>query len=67
MRNNFNKTKISDLKKVLMKINEREVKYQTVIRELVKRYIMKRQQKDQTEGVTEDDLNEIKQDVSAFR
>ena len=28
---------------------------------------MKRQQKDQTEGVTEDDLNEIKQDVSAFR
>lgn len=50
-----------------MKINEREVKYQTVIRELVKRYIMKRQQKDQTEGVTEDDLNEIKQDISAFR
>jgi hypothetical protein len=28
---------------------------------------MKRQQKDQTEGVTEDDLNEIKQDISAFR
>ncbi len=53
--------------KILLKINEREVKYQTVIRELVKRYIMKRQQKDQTEGVTEDDLNEIKQDVSAFR
>ncbi|CAF5154217.1 unnamed protein product, partial [Rotaria magnacalcarata] len=53
--------------KVLVKINEREIKYQTVIRELVKRYIMKRQQKDQTEGVTEDDLNEIKQDVSAFR
>ncbi|CAF1011617.1 unnamed protein product [Adineta ricciae] len=55
------------IKKILLKINEREVKYQTVIRELVKRYIMKRQQKDQTEGVTEDDLNEIKQDVSAFR
>jgi transient receptor potential cation channel subfamily C protein 4 len=55
------------IKKILVKINEREVKYQTVIRELVKRYIMKRQQKDQTEGVTEDDLNEIKQDVSAFR
>jgi len=28
---------------------------------------MKRQQKDKTEGVTEDDLNEIKQDISAFR
>ncbi|CAF0722199.1 unnamed protein product [Adineta ricciae] len=55
------------IKKLLSKINEREIKYQTVIRELVKRYIMKRQQKDQTEGVTEDDLNEIKQDVSAFR
>ncbi|CAF2347246.1 unnamed protein product [Rotaria sp. Silwood2] len=55
------------IKKILVKINEREIKYQTVIRELVKRYIMKRQQKDQTEGVTEDDLNEIKQDVSAFR
>ncbi|UJR21541.1 hypothetical protein I4U23_024626 [Adineta vaga] len=55
------------IKKMLSKINEREIKYQTVIRELVKRYIMKRQQKDQTEGVTEDDLNEIKQDVSAFR
>ncbi|CAF4096888.1 unnamed protein product, partial [Rotaria magnacalcarata] len=53
--------------KILSKINEREIKYQTVIRELVKRYIMKRQQKDQTEGVTEDDLNEIKQDISAFR
>ena len=52
---------------MLAKINEREIKYQTVIRELVKRYIMKRQQKDQTDGVTEDDLNEIKQDVSAFR
>ncbi|CAF1233142.1 unnamed protein product [Rotaria sordida] len=55
------------IKKILSKINEREIKYQTVIRELVKRYIMKRQQKDQTEGVTEDDLNEIKQDISAFR
>ncbi|CAF1024320.1 unnamed protein product [Adineta steineri] len=55
------------IKKLLSKINERELKYQTVIRELVKRYIMKRQQKDQTEGVTEDDLNEIKQDISAFR
>ncbi|CAF3415487.1 unnamed protein product [Rotaria sp. Silwood1] len=55
------------IKKIISKINEREIKYQTVIRELVKRYIMKRQQKDQTEGVTEDDLNEIKQDISAFR
>lgn len=57
----------SRLQKIISKIHEREIKYQAVIRELVKRYIMKRQQREQTEGVTEDDLNEIKQDVSAFR
>ncbi|CAF0879664.1 unnamed protein product [Didymodactylos carnosus] len=55
------------INKVMSKMKERDLKYDTVIRELVKRYIMKRQQKDQTEGVTEDDLNEIKQDISAFR
>ena len=40
---------------------------QNVMRDLVKRYIMKRQKAGQTEGVTEDDLNEIKQDISSFR
>ena len=35
--------------------------------DLVKRYIMSRQSSLQTEEVTEDDLQEIKQDISAFR
>ena len=33
----------------------------------MKRYIMSRQNELQTEEVTEDDLQEIKQDISAFR
>ena len=37
------------------------------MQDLVKRYIMKRQRGSQTEGVTEDDINEIKQDINAFR
>lgn len=37
------------------------------MRDLVKRYIMKRTRGEKTEGVTEDDLNEIKQDISSFR
>ena len=37
------------------------------MRDLVKRYIMQQQRGSQTEGVTEDDLNEIKQDISSFR
>lgn len=51
----------------MKKIGEREFKYQSVMKELVKRYIMKKQQRDQNAGVTEDDLNEIKQDISGFR
>jgi transient receptor potential cation channel subfamily C protein 4 len=51
----------------MKKISEREYKYQLVVKELVKRYIMKKQQRDLNAGVTEDDLNEIKQDISALR
>ena len=51
----------------MKKISEREYKYQVVIKELVKRYIMKKQQRDLNAGVTEDDLNEIKQDISGLR
>jgi hypothetical protein len=51
----------------MKKISEREYKYQLVIKELVKRYIMKKQQRDLNAGVTEDDLNEIKQDISGLR
>ena len=51
----------------MKKISEREYKYHVVIKELVKRYIMKKQQRDLNAGVTEDDLNEIKQDIAGFR
>ena len=37
------------------------------MRDLVKRYIMQQQKGSANEGVTEDDLNEIKQDISSFR
>ncbi len=51
----------------MKKISEREYKYNVVIKELVKRYIMRKQQRDLNAGVTEDDLNEIKQDIAGFR
>lgn len=51
----------------MKKISEREYKYQAVMKELVKRYIMRKQQRDLNAGVTEDDLNEIKQDISSLR
>ena len=38
------------------------------MRDLIKRYIMKKQRsRHGGEGVTEDDINELKQDVSSFR
>ena len=37
------------------------------MRDLIKRYIMAQQRGAQDDGVTEDDLNEIKQDISSFR
>ncbi len=51
----------------MKKISEREYKYSVVIKELVKRYIMRKQQRNLNAGVTEDDLNEIKQDIAGFR
>jgi len=35
--------------------------------DLVKRYVMKRQRSANADGVNEDDVNEIKQDISSFR
>ncbi|XP_076446339.1 short transient receptor potential channel 4-like [Babylonia areolata] len=56
------------IRKIVKKLNEREMKYQAVMRDLVKRYIMHKQRTRQGgEGVTEDDINELKQDVSSFR
>ncbi|XP_023336908.1 transient receptor potential-gamma protein [Eurytemora carolleeae] len=47
--------------------SERDIKYQTIMRNLVRRYVTQEQRKAENEGVTEDDVNEIKNDISAFR
>ena len=48
-------------------MNEKEQRHAAVMRELVNRYLMHRQIHDEGQGVTEEDLNEIKGDISAFR
>ncbi|OON22951.1 hypothetical protein X801_01137 [Opisthorchis viverrini] len=48
-------------------IKEREARYMVVMRELTKRYIMKKLRAAEFEPVGADDLNEIKGDISAFR
>ncbi|WAQ99587.1 TRPG-like protein [Mya arenaria] len=56
------------IRKVVKKLNEREIRYQAVMRDLIKRYVMAKQRSPQRgEGVTEDDVNELKQDISSFR
>ncbi|XP_015431311.1 PREDICTED: transient receptor potential-gamma protein [Dufourea novaeangliae] len=47
--------------------SERDFRYQSIMRNLVRRYVTVEQRKAESEGVTEDDVNEIKQDISAFR
>ena len=37
------------------------------MRNLVRRYVTQEQRKSENQGVTEDDVNEIKNDISAFR
>ena len=37
------------------------------MKQLVKRYITRKQQRNLNSGVTEDDINEIKQDISGLR
>lgn len=37
------------------------------MRNLVRRYVTEEQRKADNQGVTEDDVNEIKQDISSFR
>uniref|UniRef100_K1S2W3 Transient receptor potential-gamma protein n=1 Tax=Magallana gigas TaxID=29159 RepID=K1S2W3_MAGGI len=56
------------IRKIVKKINEKEIRYQRVMRDLIKRYIMQKQRGPlRGEGVTEDDVQEIKQDISSFR
>ena len=37
------------------------------MRDLIQRYLIKRQRDEENQGITEDDLAEIKGDISAFR
>lgn len=55
------------MQKIVKKVNEKEARYQAVMCDLIKRYLMHRQKAEDNQGVTEDDLNEIKGDISAFR
>ncbi|CAL1277107.1 unnamed protein product [Larinioides sclopetarius] len=47
--------------------SERDLRYKKIMRNLVRRYVTKEQRNADNQGVTEDDVNEIKQDISAFR
>ncbi|EFX85740.1 hypothetical protein DAPPUDRAFT_309057 [Daphnia pulex] len=44
-----------------------EIRHMEVMRLLVRRYVTAEQKKSEEMGVTEDDVNEIKQDISSFR
>ena len=53
--------------KLASRMKELERKYQDVLTNLTQRYIANVKKSSDVEPVTEDDLNEIKQDISAFR
>ena len=44
-----------------------EKRYSDVIRCIVRRYVMAEQKKQEDFGITEDDVNEIRQDINKFR
>ncbi|XP_025986814.1 transient receptor potential-gamma protein isoform X2 [Solenopsis invicta] len=55
------------IRRKVKQASERDFRYQSIMRNLVRRYVTVEQRKTEGEGVTEDDVNEIKQDISAFR
>ncbi|KAL5962678.1 Transient receptor potential-gamma protein, partial [Taenia solium] len=55
------------MREKVQKVNKKEQRHAAVMHELVNRYLMHRQMHVDNQGVTEDDLNEIKGDISAFR
>ncbi|GBM25717.1 Transient receptor potential-gamma protein [Araneus ventricosus] len=46
---------------------ERDAKYRSVMKCLIRRYVTTQQRKAEETGVTEDDVNEVKQAVTSFR
>ncbi|CAG9761861.1 unnamed protein product [Ceutorhynchus assimilis] len=55
------------IRRKVKQASERDFRYQSIMRNLVRRYVTVEQRKAENQGVTEDDVNEIKQDISAFR
>ncbi|XP_043598776.1 transient receptor potential-gamma protein isoform X3 [Bombus pyrosoma] len=55
------------IRRKVKQASERDFRYQSIMRNLVRRYVTVEQRKAESEGVTEDDVNEIKQDISALR
>ncbi|XP_034246794.1 transient receptor potential-gamma protein [Thrips palmi] len=55
------------IRRKVKQASERDFRYQSIMRNLVRRYVTVEQRKAESQGVTEDDVNEIKQDISAFR
>ncbi|XP_076676587.1 transient receptor potential cation channel gamma isoform X2 [Andrena cerasifolii] len=55
------------IRRKVKQASERDFRYQSIMRNLVRRYVTVEQRKAESKGVTEDDVNEIKQDISAFR
>ncbi|XP_036364090.1 transient receptor potential-gamma protein-like isoform X2 [Octopus sinensis] len=59
--------KWKNVRSTVSNINKREIRYQVVIRKLISRYIMNKQRPQKDEIVSQDDVNELKQDISTFR
>nr|ACD69414.1 transient receptor potential channel gamma [Spodoptera littoralis] len=55
------------IRRKICQASDRDFRYQFIMRNLVRRYVTVEQRKAESQGVTEDDVNEIKQDISAFR
>ncbi|XP_023238125.1 transient receptor potential-gamma protein-like [Centruroides sculpturatus] len=64
---NARKEHLKTIRRKARQASERDHKYQVIMRNLVRRYITEEQRKADNQGVTEDDVNEIKQDISSFR
>lgn len=52
---------------ILILFHSLQTQPKAIMRNLVRRYVTQEQRKSENEGVTEDDVNEIKNDISAFR
>ncbi|CAG0889821.1 unnamed protein product [Cyprideis torosa] len=48
-------------------IRMRQIAYMKTMRSLIRRYITTQQRRSESQGVTEDDINEVRHDISTFR